>query len=180
MSKEDKHVGGRTSEVDQDSKTTRDTRRATCPQCEAYLTGWKRALADYDNLQKDQAREKESTRLYLIEELADKLIPITDHFTQAMKHVDGVSSGKLQVSSSEKQWLEGIKMIKKQMMGVLESFECYPIDPVRKKFDPNEHEALGTEKRKDSDDEIVLEVVERGWKLGQKVIRPAKVIVNKK
>ncbi len=141
-----------------------------CEQCEAYLTGWKRALADYDNLQKDLAREKESTRLYLIEELADKLIPITDHFTQAMKHVPEGAEG----------WLDGIKMIKKQMMGVLESFECYPIDPVRKKFDPNEHEALGTEKRKDSDDEIVLEVVERGWKLGQKVIRPAKVIINKK
>ncbi|MFH1142320.1 MAG: nucleotide exchange factor GrpE [Candidatus Uhrbacteria bacterium] len=151
-----------------------------CTQCEEYLAGWKRALADYDNLLKDSARQKENTRLYLIEELADKLIPITDHFSQAMQHVPGkVSSDKFQVSSSEKQWLEGIKMIKKEMMNVLESFECYPIDPVRKQFDPHEHEAIGSEKRKDSEDEIILEVVERGWRLGNKVIRPAKVIVNK-
>jgi molecular chaperone GrpE len=149
----------------------------TCDQCEEYLTGWKRALADYDNLKKDQSREKEETRRYLIEELADKLIPITDHFSEAMKHAPEVRSTKDEGQSD--QWLQGIKMIKKEMMEVLESFECYPIDPVRKKFDPNQHEAIGSEKRKDSDDEIVLEVIERGWKLGQKVIRPAKVIVNK-
>ena len=151
-----------------------------CQQCEEYLAGWKRALADYDNLQKDLGREKESTRNYLVEELADKLIPITDHFSEAMKHVGEGTEDKVQGTRATDQWLEGIKMIKKEMMVVLESFECYPVDPVLKKFDPNQHEAIGSEKRKDSDDEIVLEVVERGWKLGSKVIRPAKVIVNKK
>ena len=155
---------------EKENMKTRKHENKTCEKCEEYLSGWKRALADYDNLQKDLAREKESTRLYLVEELADKLIPITDHFSEAMKHVP----------EDALDWLDGIKMIKKQMMGVLESLECYPIDPVRKKFDPNEHEAIGSEKRKDSDDQIILEVVERGWKLGNKVIRPAKVIINKK
>ncbi len=153
----------------EENKKIRKQENNSCDKCEEYLTGWKRALADYDNLTKDLAREKESTRKYLIEELAEKLIPITDHFSEAMKHAPEESG----------EWLAGIKMIKKQMMGVLESFECYPIDPVRMKFNPNEHEAVGTEKRKSSNDEIVLEVIERGWKLGQKVIRPAKVIVNK-
>ena len=158
------------SEEKENKKIKKEENNSECEQCAEYLAGWRRALADYDNLKKDLAREKVETRSYLIEELADKLIPITDHFSQAMKHVP----------EGAEDWLEGIKMIKKQMMGVLESFECRPIDPVRKKFNPNEHEAVGSEKRKDSDDEIVLEVIERGWRLGDKVIRPAKVIVNKK
>jgi len=166
--------------MSEEKKKERNKEKNTCEQCQEYLAGWKRALADYDNILKDTDRQKESTRLYLIEELADKLIPITDHFSEAMKHVPKVESGKDEVESAYGQWVEGVNMIKKQMMGVLESFGCYPIDPVLMKFNPHEHEAMGSEKRKDTDDEIVLEVVERGWRLGNKVIRPAKVIINKK
>ena len=65
MTEDKKPAAGRRPQADQE--TASGEQRAACQQCEEYLSGWKRALADYDNLTKDLAREKESTRKYLIE-----------------------------------------------------------------------------------------------------------------
>lgn len=143
-----------------------------CEQCEEYLAGWKRALADYDNLQKDLAREKTEMREYVIESFFEKLIPVIDHFDQAMKNVPE-AAGELE------SWIQGVGHIKKSLIDIANEFSCEPIEPLNLEFDPNEHEAISTETREDEDDDKIIEVVERGWKLGDKVIRPAKVIVNK-
>lgn len=144
---------------------------AACDQCEEYLAGWKRALADYDNLKKDLAREKTEMREYVIESFFEKLIPVIDHFDQAMKNVPE-ESGEI------KSWIQGVGHIQKSLIDIANEFGCEPIDP-EGEFDPNEHEAISTESREKEPDDNIIEVIERGWRLGDKVIRPAKVIVNK-
>jgi len=144
----------------------------SCEQCEEHLAGWKRALADYDNLKKDLAREKTEMREYVIESFFEKLIPVIDHFDQAMKNVPE-APGELE------SWIQGVGHIQKSLIDIANEFGCEPIEPIDLEFDPNEHEAISTEARDDVEEDKIIEVVERGWKLGDKVIRPAKVIVNK-
>ncbi len=145
-----------------------------CEQCNEYLAGWKRALADYDNLKKDLAREKDEMRAYVIESFFEKLIPVIDHFDQALKHLPenaGEATGK---------WIEGVGHIQKSLIEIANEFGCDAIEPLGLQFDPMFHEAISTRQDETQPDEVVLDVLERGWKLGDKVIRPAKVIVNSK
>ncbi|MBU0530885.1 nucleotide exchange factor GrpE [Patescibacteria group bacterium] len=173
MKDKNKQGANRTSQVDQELETTGDERLATCKQCDEYLLGWKRALADYDNLQKDLAREKTEMRAYVIEEFFHKLIPVIDHFDQAMKHVPE------NIDEATGKWIEGVEHIQQSLIDIAKEFACEPIDPADEQFDPMLHEAISTQSDDSQPDEIVIEVLERGWQLGNKVIRPAKVIVNK-
>ena len=150
----------------------KDKKEKKCEQCEEHLAGWKRALADYDNLQKDLAREKTEMRNYAIESILNKLIPVIDHFDQGLRNrpdeIDGIAT-----------WLEGMEIVQKEMIQLMEEMGCEEIDGMGILFDPNKHEAVGTVSDESQTDDIIIEVIESGWSLGNKIVRPAKVIVNK-
>jgi molecular chaperone GrpE len=125
-----------------------------------YLAGWKRALADYDNLKKDLGRERTEMRAAATMNTAMQLIPVLDNFDAAMKH------------AGDDAWAKGIGHIRTQLDDVLRQMGVEPYGAVGEMFDANLHEAVGGE------GETIAEVVSRGWKLGEKIIRPAKVIIN--
>jgi len=152
----------------------KDKKSKECEQCLEYLTGWKRALADYDNLQKDLVREKTEMRAYVIEAFFEKLIPVIDHFDKAVKHMPE------NMDEETGKWVEGVGHIERSLVDIASEFDCVAIDPGGAQFDPTLHEAVSTQTDEDKPDEAVIEVLERGWQLGDKVIRPAKVIVNKR
>jgi len=148
--------------VDEVEEVVKETR---CNTCDEYLAGWKRALADYDNLQKGLAGERAAIRSSMKEEMAKYLVEVVDTLKNIL---DGKGDP-----------LQGVESTKRQFDAILERFDIKPIDPVGH-FDPHLHEAVAARSEESMDDQSILDVVQTGWKVGEKVIRPAKVIINNK
>lgn len=145
---------------------------SACEKCDEYLTGWKRALADYDNIKKDLIREKQMLRHSLAEEFILSVLPVLDNFDQATKHKPNSEGQEIDV------WLTGILHIRTQLEEVLKSIGAEPFGHPGEAFDPTVHEASGENRDQDKPDQSILEINQRGWKINDKIIRPAKVIVN--
>lgn len=148
----------------------------TQQKCEEYLAGWKRALADYDNLKKELAREKEEMRERVKERVAEQLIPILDHFDQANRHVPVLSLGEEEATKFQ-NWLNGLRHVQTQLEGVMRELglEMIATDGVA---DPYLHEIVSEQIDEQRTPGVILEVVQTGWKLNARVVRPAKVIIN--
>ncbi len=135
-------------------------------KCDEAMIGWKRALADYDNLKKDLAKERTDIRRYAQQDAAERFLAVLDNFDQATKHVPEGLDSKLQ------GWVNGILFIRTQLENALKEMGLEPFGTVGEMFDPNLHEAAKGEGDK------IADVVRRGWKMGDKVVRPASVIVS--
>jgi molecular chaperone GrpE len=149
-----------------------DTAQDLAQKCEEYLAGWKRALADYDNLKKDLVREKGEMRRAVSAETILSLIPVMDNFDQAMKFKPKCED------SAVDQWLVGVMQVRNQLEEAMRSFGAEPFGRESDAFDPALHESAGSRKHEGKPDGSVLEVVQRGWKLGDRIVRPAKVVIN--
>lgn len=138
-------------------------------KCDEYLAGWKRALADYENLQKNNAQARADDRRRIAVNLAQDLLPVVDNFDQALKHAP---------ADLDKNWFAGVQHIARQFADALGGLGITPIDAVGHAFDPNLHESGGSKWDDAKPEHVVLEEVIKGWKMGDIVIRPSKVIVN--
>lgn len=142
-----------------------------CEECQEYLSGWKRALADYDNLKKDLAKERSDVRRSATQHAAFQLLPVLDNFDQSLKFQPEGLNGKAQ------GWLQGILHVRTQLESVMRELELEPFGERGEVFDPNRHEAGGERSEENMVSGIVIEVIQRGWKQGERVVRPAKVII---
>lgn len=149
-------------------------------QCAEYLAGWKRALADYENLQKMNAQTRETDRRRVRSSLAEDLLPVVDNFGYVTKHVPSLDSCSDEFKKTFDTWFQGIGHIERQFAEAMKNMGVEPIATVGQKFDPNLHESGGSKKDDAQADGIVLEELIKGWKIGDVVLRPAKVIVNEK
>jgi molecular chaperone GrpE len=154
---------------DGSSQTTVDSLQS---KCDEYLIGWKRALADYDNLKKDLARERGEMRRVTTVELLLHLLPVMNNFEEATKHRPHLDD------KSAEAWVSGMLMIKLQLEAALKELGAEPFEGIGEKFNPEIHESAGSRREEDRDDQVVLEVVRRGWKVDNKAVFPAKVIIN--
>ncbi|HBP00541.1 MAG: Protein GrpE [Candidatus Uhrbacteria bacterium GW2011_GWF2_41_16] len=141
-------------------------------QCEEYLTGWKRALADYDNLKKTLGEEKESLRNILHEGVLLRLFPLVDHFDQALRYQPKNEDPALQ------NWIKGVLLVRTQLEDVLRSLGAEPFGQSGEIFDPSMHESAGSRSDAVYPDQSILEVLQRGWKIKERIVRPANVIIN--
>ncbi len=144
-------------------------------QCEEYLNGWKRAQADYENLKKETAKEKEAFVKFANLNLIIGLIPVYNHLKLSFAH--------LPPEMKDNNWVKGIEQIKKQMWEVLAFNGVEEIEPkVGEKFNPEIHEAVkkhsdGALINADNTDGKIKEVLSPGYKLYGRVFVPAKVTV---
>jgi molecular chaperone GrpE len=145
----------------------------SCQKSEEYLNGWKRALADYDNLKKDLSNERARMRQMAIEHTAHQLIPVLDHFDQALRFKPAG------VDASVENWLEGILHVRTQLEAIILEMGIEPFGKEGEMFDPYLHETASEEVREGAVPGTILQVVQRGWKRESHVIRPAKVIIAK-
>ncbi|MBU1126225.1 MAG: nucleotide exchange factor GrpE [Patescibacteria group bacterium] len=143
-------------------------------KCNEYLAGWKRALADYENLKQDVQKQLSDGRNRIKESLAHELLPVVDNFQQAVHHIPPPEADEATVAG----WLQGVTFIAKQFEDVMQSMGIEKIVTIGRIFDPNEHEAVSTQTEEDKSDQEILEEITQGWKMGDAVIRPAKVIIN--
>ncbi|OIO48510.1 MAG: nucleotide exchange factor GrpE [Parcubacteria group bacterium CG_4_9_14_0_2_um_filter_41_8] len=139
-------------------------------KAEEYLAGWKRAQADYQNLQKEHKEQMGRIGEIGAMGFVEHLLPIIDHFDLAIAHVPD--------ESKDKEWVQGFFHIKKQFDEVLENLGVKRINAIGKKFDPNFHEAVSQKESKQESDTVIQEV-QAGYRFGESVIRHAKVVVSK-
>ncbi len=139
-----------------------------------YLAGWKRALADYENLQKRNSEARDDDRRRVRINMAQELLPVVDNFDQAIKFAP------TEVPDNLKSWFAGIQHIARQFEEVLKSLGVEPIKAVGEQFNPNVHESGGSKFDEARPEHEVVEELIKGWKLGEIVLRPSKVIVNEK
>lgn len=124
---------------------------------------WKRALADYKNLEKRVVEEKETIVKLSNLVLISKLLPILDNLEMLEKHVDDA----------------GLKMIINEFKRILEGEGVKEIEAKGREFDPEVMEAIDSEGTYDNTPVLVEEVIRKGYKLHEKLIRPVRVKVGK-
>jgi molecular chaperone GrpE len=135
-----------------------------------------RLNADFDNFKKRAARERQEAIRYANEGLLEKLIPILDNFEMAMQ----AASGPQAQGASSDALKMGVNMIATQLKSALNEAGLEEIDANGKPFDPNIHEAVSQKESKDVPEGRVLQQLRKGYKLRDRLIRPATVIVSKK
>lgn len=160
-------------EVVEQSSNQVDDGCEKCMKMDEYKIGWQRALADYDNLKKDLIKERENMRKGVKEDAAESIIPILDHFDQALKF-------KPQgLDATAENWVTGMMHVRNQLESVLLDMGVTPFGTVGDAFDPHSHESVGEREEESQPEHTIVEVSQRGWKLGDRIIRPALVIVKK-
>jgi molecular chaperone GrpE len=125
-----------------------------------------RLQADFENARKRAERERAADRDYATGSVVEKFLPVVDNFELALK-----SSG------TAEQLRSGVELIVKQMEDALRQLQVTPIPALGAEFDPRYHEALGSVERLDLPDQHVAEEIRRGYKLRDKLLRPALVRV---
>lgn len=136
---------------------------------EEYLTGWQRAKADYVNLQKEMDQVRANTSLLTKEKIVESLLPSIDSFDMAM-------SNKEAWEKVDQGWRTGVEYIYQQIITGLSNAGVEIIDKVGISFDPNMHESIESILTDDqSKDHTIEKVIQAGYKIGDRVIRPARV-----
>ena len=131
-----------------------------------------RVSADYANFQKRSPKQIADSVAYEKEKIIKSILPVLDNFEHILQNADSAEDIKVLV--------KGIEIIYDQMLGILKSHNVEQIKAAGEKFDPAFHEAMMQRQDPKSKEGIVLEEFLKGYKLNERVIRPSKVIVNKK
>lgn len=140
-------------------------------KCDEYLQGWQRANADYANLKKDMDRAQAEFAKYAAAALLKDILPVLDAFKKAMAQ-------KPAEAGAAQAWVDGIEAIRTQFESALKTAGISVIDQAGVAFDPTRHEAMMMEKAtKDTSSGSVVRVLEPGYSLHDRVLRPAKVVV---
>lgn len=141
-------------------------------QAQEYLDGWKRSQADYLNLKRRFENDVKDLATFANADLVTKIIPVLENFRRAFQHIPK--------DKQEDEWVIGVKQVEKQLEDVLKTEGLEKIEVLGKEFDPKVCEALSYENSKEHKDCEVIEIIEMGYKLKGRVIKPAKVKVCKK
>ncbi len=137
-----------------------------------YLDGWQRARAEFANYKKRQEQQNAELRTFATMDLIRKLLPIQDDFERAIKTLpEGIA---------HMTWIEGVLLIHRKLQVILESegvkaIEVKANDP----FDPALHEAISHDEAEGITSGHIIEEIQKGYKLGERVIRPTLVRVAK-
>lgn len=149
-----------------------------CTQCAEYLAGWKRAQADYQNLKKEAERERTDMVKYANERLLGDLLPAIDQFALALRFTPDIQLLPEEQQKTWQNWLIGVKAVQSLWDQVAKDVGLERI-PTTGHFDPSLHDAAGEEEAEGSAPGSILKVLQDGWRLHGKVLRPARVIVAK-
>lgn len=129
-----------------------------------------RAIADNSNYRKQLDREKSQMRLTITGEVTKKYLPVLDDISLALKNRPQDGEGAA--------WAEGIELIAKKLNTILEQQGIEPVAKENEAFDPTCHEAISSEESPDHDSEVIIEVMQQGYRMPDgRVLRPALVRV---
>ena len=130
-----------------------------------------RTMAEFDNYRKRVTREKEGLVKYGTERLACEILPIVDNFERALEQSHS--------ATDTDPLIDGLQMILKQLLTALEKFEIKPFNSTGEQFNPEIHEAMAQQEHPDHEDNTIIEQFQKGYMLGERLLRPARVIVSR-
>jgi molecular chaperone GrpE len=133
------------------------------------LDGWLRAKAEFANARKRMEKQRAETYVNATANAVAGLLPVMDDFERALASAPG--------GIAESDWYEGVKLVYRKLETTLEGFNVEPIPAVGEPFDPNFHEALSQEPSQEYESGVVTQELQKGYKLGDRVIRPSLVYV---
>jgi len=136
--------------------------------------GLARRQADFENYRKRIERERGEAHNRVVGDIARKLLPVVDNLARALDAEKTVQSHE---SREFRHFLHGVELINKQLNEVLESLGIQPIVSVGERFDPHIHEAVVTEPSDQYEPDTVTEELARGYRIGDRLLRPAMVKV---
>lgn len=132
-----------------------------------------RMQADMDNLRKRLAREHEKARRRTLERFMNDLLPVRDSLERGLEAVEDPSA-------TVETLKEGKQLIMKMLSKVMGDHGLKTIDPLGEPFDPEKHEAMTMMVSDQHDENTIIDVIEKGYQLNDRLIRPAKVVVSRK
>lgn len=137
-------------------------------QGDEHLRAWQRAAADFSNYKRRTEEDREIVARFANATLIGKLLGVLDDFDRALEHVpEDVHEG----------WVDGVRLVERKLRGVLEGEGVTPIEALGLPFDPTVHEAVVHEDTADHPDNEVIGELQRGYRLHDRVLRPALVKV---
>ncbi len=163
--------GGDIEEDESAGETTTDSElEAAKAQAAEYLDRMTRVQAEMENLRKRTARDVQNARKFALESFARELLAVAD----------SIDLGLVAARDSDDVLtiLEGMELTSKQLFGVLEKFNIEVMDAQGVRFDPEQHEAMTMVPNPDMEPNTVMDVVQKGYTLNERLLRPARVIVS--
>ena len=133
---------------------------------DALLDRLARLQAEFDNARKRSAREQQDFREYALADALQSLLPIVDSFDRALASADGAS-----------EFVSGVQLINRQFHDTLSKLGLQPIEAKGHPFDPTLHQAVQMVETEEVDDHHVIDELQRGYKLKDRLLRPAMVRV---
>lgn len=134
-----------------------------------YKDRWMRSQAEFANARKRMEKQRLDTYNNAKAEIVLQLLPVLDDFERAVNNAPE--------NVREDSWYEGIELVEKKLKGVLENLNVTSVTAVGEPFDPNWHEAISQEASEEHESGVVSRELQKGYKIGDKVIRPALVVV---
>ena len=150
-------------------QTIEEQLAAAQAEAEDYKDRWLRSQAEFANARKRMEKQRLDIYTNATANVIEKLLPIVDDFERAMESLPG--------EIRENSWLEGMQLVQRKLLATLENFNVTPIEAVGEPFDPNLHEALTQEPTDEFESGVVCRVMQTGYKIGDRVIRPSLVVV---
>ncbi len=138
-------------------------------QAAENLDGWQRALADFSNYKKRVEKDHAAVYKNALGKAVFHYLEIKDDLELALKNRPADSEGA--------KWAEGIELIQRKLQGFLDAEGVLAIEAEGQMFDPNVHEAISMEPSEDHESGQIIAVVQTGYRLGDRVLRPARVRV---
>ena len=138
-------------------------------KAQSYLASWQRAAADFQNYKRRVEQERDDLARLANAALIINLLPLVDDLERALDSVDAQLAGLT--------WVDGIRLIHRKFQALLEMAGVEEIKAAGEQFDPNVHEAV---MHGEGEEGKVINVVQKGYKLGGRVLRPAMVVVGGK
>jgi len=159
-----------TPEISEQAMAEIDALRRQLEDAEAKLAesvdGWQRSAAEFQNYKKRIERERDHEKAMMKGEIIRKVLPVLDDLERA-----------LQNRPSNDAWSDGVELIVRKLQGIIEAEGVTRIEAEGAAFDPNLHEAISNEPSEEVESGRVIAVVQNGYMLGERVIRPAMVRV---
>ena len=138
-------------------------------QIDTLKNDYARAYADTENLKKRLNAEAEQTRKYRIQSFAKEVLPVIDNLERALQ---------TEVNEADEGFKKGVEMTYNQLIAALKNEGVEEIECLNKTFDPNFHQAIMQEKKEGVESGIVIEVLQKGYVLKDRILRPAMVKVS--
>jgi molecular chaperone GrpE len=139
-----------------------------------YLSLAQRTQADFENYRKRAARDAAAAGERAKSGLVRELLPIVDNLERAL---DSVAAASAEGDRQEEHLADGVRLVHSELVAVLARNGIEVFDPKGEKFDPELHEALSMRAEEGAEQGVVLDVVEKGYRLNGTVLRPARVVV---